>query len=231
METTPQQNLDLTLASPMLDTTEPSNSVSEHQALNSQESTGPGTNTQSSEEMSEEAKEKQREDGKWKNYVSADSKRPLDEFFDLSSLTVLREESVAEDGGILKLVIEEGKGSCIAATDEVFYRHETRFSNGQLVDFAEKRKAIEKFEMGDIRYHDYYKTVMKTMRKGETTWVKFSSVHHKGVYHKTKHFLDKPEVERQAIGDDIWIRFNIGNIKRNPICKSSDTFEGIAEYY
>jgi hypothetical protein len=31
--------------------------------------------------------------------------------------------------------------------DSVYYTHETRYDNGQLVDFEEKRKAKEKFEM------------------------------------------------------------------------------------
>jgi hypothetical protein len=110
---------------------------------------------------------------------------------------------------VIKYIIEEGKGSCISPTDDVYYRHETRFSTGQLVDFAEKRKAIEKFEMGDIRYHDFYKTVMRTMRKGETAWIKFSKDYHKGVYHQSKHYHDKTEEEKKEITDDIWIRFYI----------------------
>jgi hypothetical protein len=32
------------------------------------------------------------------------------------------------------------------------------------------------------------------------------------------------------IGDDIYIRFQINKIKRNPVCTNSDTFEGIMEY-
>ena len=36
--------------------------------------------------MTDEAKEKLREDGKWKNFVPTESKRPVDEFFDLKSI-------------------------------------------------------------------------------------------------------------------------------------------------
>jgi hypothetical protein len=67
--------------------------------------------------------------------------------------------------------MEEGKGECIDEKDTVYYRHETRYDSGQLVDFSEKRKAIDKFDMGDIRYHDYYKVALKTMKKGEISWV------------------------------------------------------------
>jgi len=40
----------------------------------------------SEDDLSEEAKEKLREEGKWKNYVPVDQKRPPDEFFDLKSI-------------------------------------------------------------------------------------------------------------------------------------------------
>eukprot|EP00355_Strombidium_rassoulzadegani_P006948 CAMPEP_0168620602 /NCGR_PEP_ID=MMETSP0449_2-20121227/7233_1 /TAXON_ID=1082188 /ORGANISM="Strombidium rassoulzadegani, Strain ras09" /LENGTH=48 /DNA_ID= /DNA_START= /DNA_END= /DNA_ORIENTATION= len=33
--------------------------------------------------------------------------------------------------------------------DTVYYTHETRYDNGQLVDFNEKRRVKEKFEMSD----------------------------------------------------------------------------------
>ena len=57
----------------------------------------------------------------------------------------------------------EGKGEPIEEKDIVFYKHETRYNNGQLVDFSEKRKVADKFDMGDVMYHDYYKMAMKTM--------------------------------------------------------------------
>jgi hypothetical protein len=132
---------------------------------------------------------------------------------------------------VIKYVIEEGKGSYIENTDDVYYKHETRFDNGQLVDFAEKRKATDKFEMKDIRFHDYYKLVMRTMRRGEVAWIKYSKVYHKGVYHQSPHFINKSEEEKSKIGEEIYIRFHILNIKRNPQCADESTFEGIYAYY
>ena len=49
----------------------------------------------------------------------------------------------------MKYVLEEGKSELISNSDQVFYRHETRFDNGQLVDLGEKRRAIDKFKMDD----------------------------------------------------------------------------------
>jgi len=42
--------------------------------------------------------------------------------------------------------------------------------------------------MGDVRFHDFYKLVMKTMRKGEIAWIKFPKTSHKGIYHSSTHF-------------------------------------------
>ena len=112
--------------------------------------------------------------------------------------------------------MEEGKGNFITNTDDVYYKHETRFDNGQLVDFSEKRKALEKFEMKDIRFHEYYKIAMRTMRKGEVAWVKYTKAYHKGIYHSSAHYQSKTEDEKNKIGDDIFIKFTIANIRRNP---------------
>lgn len=85
--------------------------------------------------------------------------------------------------------------------------------------------------MKDIRYHDYYKIVMRTMKRGEIAWVKFSRAYHKGVYHASIHYQNKTDEEKKMIGDDIWIRFQICNIKRNPQIADKETFKGVMEYY
>jgi hypothetical protein len=67
-------------------------------------------------------------------------KRPEDEFDDLNARVVLREESVSEDDSIIKQVTTEGRGRLVDPADTVYYKHETRFDNGQLVDLSETRK-------------------------------------------------------------------------------------------
>jgi hypothetical protein len=37
--------------------------------------------------------------------------------------------------------------------------------------------------MGDLRYHDYYKIALKTMKKGDIVWIKFGKEYHRGIYH------------------------------------------------
>ena len=90
----------------------------------------------------------------------------------------------------------EGKGELIDVNDHVFYKHETRYDNGQLVDFAEKRKAVEKFEMGNVNYHDYYKLAMRTMKKGEVAWIKYSKDYHQGIYHMSSHYKARSEEDK-----------------------------------
>ena len=59
-----------------------------------------------------------------------------------------------QDGGIIKYLMKPSsskfKRTC-EAHDIVYYTHETRFDNGQLVDFEEKRKVKEKFEMANLQ--------------------------------------------------------------------------------
>ena len=55
-------------------------------------------------------------------------------------MAVLRETDVLGDGSIIKLVVQEGKGAVVDMDDVVYYLHETRFDNGQLVDLQEMRK-------------------------------------------------------------------------------------------
>ena len=154
------------------------------------------------QESVQEADER-REKQKWENYIPASEKRPLDEFFDLNSI---KNECVEgpiditadKDGGLLKYVMKQSTSifprNCESA-DSVYYTHETRFDNGQLVDFDEKRKAKEKFEMSDPRQHEHIRLAFQTMRKGEIVWLKIGPKYHGNIYHnycKKDHL--KPDV-------------------------------------
>jgi len=80
------------------------------------------------------------EEVKHENWIPPEKRRPEDEFYDLKSMIVLRESDILGDGSITKLVIQEGKGAFVDMDDVVYYLHETRFDNGQLVDLQEMRK-------------------------------------------------------------------------------------------
>ncbi len=113
----------------------------------------------------------------------------------------------------------------------MYYFHESRFDNGQLVDLGERRRAIDKFEMGNPYFHAYYKKAFITMRKGEIAWVVYKKNHHNGTYHAGALYQGMTEEEKEKIGEDVHLRFNVNNIKRNPICKDKNTFKGRADYY
>ena len=95
--------------------------------------------------------------------------------------------------GIIKYVLVEGSRDLIEKNDEVFYKHETRFDNGQLVDLTEKRKAIDKFEMSGALFLEFYKIAMKSMRKGEIAWIQVGKDFHKGSYFTTTIYKEKNE--------------------------------------
>jgi hypothetical protein len=111
-----------------------------------------------------------------------------------SSITVIKFEDVpsVDKHSIIKYVLQEGTGTLIQNTDDVYYRHETRHDNGQLVDFSERRKVDEKFEMKNPCFHEHYKIVMRTMKRGDIAYVCFPKAYHDGNYHKSVHFQNKP---------------------------------------
>lgn len=90
--------------------------------------------------------EKQR----FENYIPPSERRPADEYFDLATLPI---DSIGEAADI-KMEGEKGTflkytmkpkttrfDRLVESQDVVYHTCETRFSNGQLVDFNEKRKA------------------------------------------------------------------------------------------
>jgi len=68
---------------------------------------------------------------------------------------VLHTTDICGDGSILKLTLVDGTGNVVDKEDTVYYKHETRFDNGQLVDLSETRKVADKFIMNDANYHDF----------------------------------------------------------------------------
>jgi len=196
----------------------------------------------------EKAKEEAREKTKWDNYIPPEKRRPPDEFVDLaeeqrnakrievigrdSSVTVITLDQVKDvsPDEIIKFLQVIGSGTLIQNTDDVYYRHETRHDNGQLVDFSERRKVDNKFEMANPQFHEYYKVVMRTMRRGDVAYIRYPKAYTHGSYHKSQHFINKTQEEKDRIGDDIYIRFQISKIKRNPVCTDPETFAGILAY-
>ena len=85
--------------------------------------------------------------------------------------------------------------------------------------------------MKDPNYHDYYKIVMRTMKKGETAWIKFTKKYTNGVYHMSSHFQSRSQEDKDKIGEDIYIRMSINNIKRNPVNSNPATYEGRLSYF
>jgi hypothetical protein len=55
--------------------------------------------------------------------------------------------------------------------DTVYYKHEVRFDNGQLVDLDERRKVADKVPMADPCFHEFLKSAFYTMVKGEVAYL------------------------------------------------------------
>ncbi len=144
----------------------------------------------------------------------------------------MRVETITPDGGVIKYIMQEGKGSLIENTDVIYYKHEIRYDSGQLVKFNLYRKVGDEFEINSPNSHDFYKVALRTMRRGEIAWFKYSPTYHMGVYFTMPNFQKKSEEDRAKIGQDVFLKFNILRIKKNPVCEEHEksTFTGICDY-
>ena len=102
----------------------------------------------------------------------------------MSTIKPIEELDLLGDGSILKIMEVAGSGNLVDEADTVYYKHETRFDNGQLVDLNETRKVADKFLMNDNRYHDFLRHAFYKIKKGEICWIKVGESQHHGMYHK-----------------------------------------------
>ena len=114
-----------------------------------------------------------------------------------------------------KKVIEEGVGALADVEDIIYYKHETRFDNGQLVDLDERRKVADKFPLNDLGYHDFLRATFLTMRKGEIAYIELSPYAHRDMYHKSFESLSPIRTAEEkakiiaSVGKNIWIKVTI----------------------
>ena len=155
-------------------------------------------------------------------------RRPVDEFFDLSTIQAIRTEDLYGDGSVLVITEVEGRGSFAEDTDTVQYKHETRFDNGQLVDLNEKRKVADNFQMDDetsfslVRSFIVLRDAFRKMRREQVAFLKIEESRHGGIYHEKNMRLQRTKADRErmknSVGPTVFIRVNIINIKRDPKC-------------
>lgn len=90
------------------------------------------------------------------------------------------------------------------------------------MDFNEKRKAKQKFEMNNQQYVDHKRRAFATMATGEVAWFAMSNDFTNGLYKmgiNSKHDV-------KNIGELVYIKLYVESIKRQPMYKDSKTFEG-----
>ena len=106
-----------------------------------------------------------------------------------------------------------------------------------MVDISEKRRVADRFIIADKQRLDFLKNSFLKMRKGQVAWLKVGEVHHQRIYHKIFDEMPKPEILTEAlkaakpIGKDIYIKIEVTNIKRDPKCCVSATFDQKLAYF
>ena len=158
------------------------------------------------------------------NWIPPHLRKPEDEFFDLGTIVPIRSEHLDPDGSLEILTLEEGAGCLPEPWDTVYYKHQTRFDNGQLVNFDERRKVVDMCVIDSPKYHAFINSCFKVMRRGQVAWLKVGEPQHKGGYHLPKN-LQKPYMETEAdVGRTVWIKVQVDNIKRDPRCDMNAPF-------
>ena len=158
-------------------------------------------------------------------------RKPEDEFFDLSSIEPLRSDQLMDDGSLEMMTTAEGHGSAPEPGDTIYYKHQTRFDNGLLVDFDERRKVVDKVVIDDPKFHAYLNTSFKVMRRGQTAWLKIGESLHHGGYH-TKKNLQKRYMDKEAdVGQTIWLKVEVCNISRDVKCPMTAPLETKLAFY
>ena len=98
------------------------------------------------------------------NWIPPHLRKPEDEFVDLSTIEPLH--SVVIDDGLEILTTLEGKGYLPEPGDTVYYKHQTRFDNGQLCNFDERRKVVDMVVIDNLKYQRFLNECFKAMRRG-----------------------------------------------------------------
>lgn len=109
----------------------------------------------------------------------------------MTTIVPLRTEKVYEDHSVEIIVVEEGSGNLVEDTDTVYYRHEHRFDNGQLVDLNETRKVADKLIMNDESVHNFLRSSFVKMRRGQVSFVKVAKSQHRDIFHKNNLAMQK----------------------------------------
>lgn len=77
--------------------------------------------------------------------------------------------------------------------------------------------------MNDPAFHDFLRTTLITMRKGEVVFVRISEETHAGIYHNSQMSTIRSAQEKQqirsSVGPDIYMKLSLTNIKRDPKCE------------
>ena len=189
--------------------------------------------TTESEKQTEDRLKKQQ----YENYIPPEDRRPADEFYSIESV---KEECIGEPfdvkiegetGTFLKYMVKASKTKYdrkVESSDVVYHTCETRFENGQLVDFTEKRRVKQKFEMGNPAFIEHKRRAFATMKAGEVAWFALSKEFTSGMYHRVQ--LNKFH-DKAKIGELIYIKLGIESIKKQPMYANNKTFEGRKEYF
>ena len=81
--------------------------------------------------------------------------------------------------------------------------------------------------MGNPQFHEHMRMAFRTMRKGEIAWIKIGPKYHNNIYH----FHSNKDHVQDKIGDTIWMKLAVDQIKRIPKFLDEKTYEGRVAFF
>lgn len=98
-----------------------------------------------------------------------------------------------------------------------------------MVDFDERRRAVQKFEMGNVQYIAHKRRAFESMAIGEIAWFALSHEYTNKLYHNPKVLSKFHELDK--IGELVYIRLEVDSVRRQPVFADKKSFEGRVAWF
>jgi len=133
---------------------------------------------------------------------------------DLSKIQYKKKRKLTEDGSIVKLFVEQGKGTEAKFGSIVYFTIEARYKDGTLCNPRADRKGVNKINLKSEEDNKAFEIALANCKFGETFWCKFTGK----LLLSLKFYKELPgeNVPEGCDTKEIWCKFFILRIKHSP---------------
>eukprot|EP00826_Nyctotherus_ovalis_P037823 TRINITY_DN3487_c0_g1_i1.p1 TRINITY_DN3487_c0_g1~~TRINITY_DN3487_c0_g1_i1.p1 ORF type:complete len:411 (-),score=143.88 TRINITY_DN3487_c0_g1_i1:133-1365(-) len=137
-----------------------------------------------------------------------------DYVIDMGKVKYKKRRKLTDDGSVVKMFVEEGKGSEAAYGATVYYSIEARYKDGTLCNPRADRKGTNKMVLKGEDENKAFEIALAKCKFGESFWCKFTRKLLQSLrFYKELPFTDAPE---GCDTSEIWCKFSVLKIKHAP---------------